>query len=376
MSAPTMSAPAHTSTSLPTAWSHPTFAPSGAFFKTVNARVNEHFASGGISKRDDPRLYLKGAIILMWIAGSWGALVFGSLSLPLALLVGGSLALACTGAGFSIMHDGGHRGYSRHAWVNRWTFRVVDLLGASSYVWNYKHNVLHHTYANIDGYDDDLDTSIFARLSPAQPRRALHRFQHLYMWPLYGLIMPKWFLYDDWMTLFTGRVGYATIARPKGMELVVFFGGKLLFFTLALGIPSLMHSVPTVLGMFLFVSFVQGVVLSVVFQLAHCVTETQFPTPAVHDGSMDADWAVHQLQTTADFAPDNKLLSWYVGGLNFQVVHHLFPRISHTHYPALTKIVERTAREFGVPYHVQPSLRSALRSHYRHLRRLGRPVSA
>ena len=355
-------------------WRHPTFAPGGEFFKTLNARVTAHFAARGISKRDDPRLYLKGLIILAWIAGSWGVLMFGALSLPLALLAGTSLALACTGAGFSIMHDGGHRAYSRHGWVNRWTFRVVDLLGASSYVWNYKHNVLHHTYANIDGFDDDIDTSVFARLSPAQPRRALHRFQHLYMWPLYGLIMPKWFLYDDWMTFATGRVGYTTIPRPKGMELAVFLGGKLVFFTLALGVPLVFHGPFVVLAMFAFVTFVQGVVLSVVFQLAHCVTEAEFPTPAPEDGAMDADWAAHQLRTTADFAPHNKILTWYVGGLNFQAVHHLFPRISHTHYPALAEIVRDTAREFGVPYHCVPTLRGALRSHYRHLRQLGSPA--
>ncbi|MGB1698810.1 MAG: fatty acid desaturase, partial [Nannocystaceae bacterium] len=132
----------------------------------------------------------------------------------------------------------------------------------------------------------------------------------------------------------------------------------------------------TVLGMFFYVSFVQGVVLSVVFQLAHCVTETEFPTPAATDGTLQTDWAVHQLQTTADFAPHNRFLGWYVGGLNFQVVHHLFPKVSHTHYPAISRIVADTAVEFGLQYHCVPSLREALRSHYRHLRGLGAPAGA
>ena len=316
-------------------------------------------------------MYLKTAVILAWLTASYGLLVFFAgawwSALPLAI----SLGLSMAAVGFNIQHDGGHQAYSRRPWVNRLMARTLDLLGGSSYFWARKHNTIHHSYANITGHDDDIDLGFLGRLSPHQKRLRFHRFQHLYLWVLYGFLPTKWQVYDDFRDLVTGRVCGNRFARPKGWDLVVFLGGKALFFSLALAVPLLMHPVWAVLPLYLVVSFVQGVTLSVVFQLAHCVEEAAFPLPRQDTGRMETAWAVHQVQATVDFARGNRLLSWFIGGLNFQIEHHLFPRICHVHYAAIAPLVEQTCREFGLGYVAHQTFLAGVGSHFRWLRRMG-----
>jgi linoleoyl-CoA desaturase len=249
--------------------------------------------------------------------------------------------------------------------VNKAMARSLDLLGGSSFVWQRKHNVLHHTWPNLEGTDDDIDTGGLARLSPEQPRRRYHRLQHLYMWPLYAFLSVKWQLYDDFATVARGRMSGRPFPRPRGSELLVFAGGKLLFLGLAFGLPLLLHPLWAVVAVYLLVSAVAGLTLSVVFQLAHCV-------PEADTGPELGSWAARQVQASVDFARGNRLLNWYVGGLNLQIEHHLFPQISHPHYARIAPLVEATCREFGVRYTSHPTLGAAIAAHYRQLRALGR----
>ena len=220
-------------------------------------------------------------------------------------------------------------------------------MGGSSYFWARKHNTIHHSYANITGHDDDINLGFLGRLSPHQKRLKFHRFQHFYLWVLYGFLPIKWHVYDDFRDLATGRVGGNRFARPKGWDLAVFIGGKTFFFSLAFVVPLLMHPAWAVLLLYITASLVEGMVLSVVFQLAHCVQEAAFPLPRPDTGRMETAWAVHQVETTVDFARGNRLLSWFIGGLNFQIEHHLFPRICHVHYPALARWWRRPAGSSG-----------------------------
>ena len=321
-------------------------------------------------------MYLKTAIILGWLAASYTLLVFFATAWWMALPLVISLGLAMAAVGFNIQHDGGHHAYSDRPWINRLMARSLDLLGGSSYFWARKHNVLHHNYANIMGHDDDIDLGILARLSPHQRRLPFHRFQHYYLWTLYGFLPMKWQLYDDFRDLITGRVGGRRFRRPKGRDLRYIPGGKALFFSLALVIPLLVHPLWVVLLVYLAVSVVQGTALSVVFQMAHCVEEATFTLPAGDKQQIEASWAVHQVESTVDFARGNRLLSWFIGGLNFQIEHHLFPRICHVHYAALAPLVEQTCREFGLKYSAHKSFRAGIVSHFRWLRQMGRPTAA
>jgi len=351
----------------------PKFGGEDLFYLELRRRVEEYFHRSGKKQRDLPRMYVKTFVVLAWFAASYALLVFAAASWWTAAPLAVSLALAMAAIGFNIQHDGAHGAYSKFPWVNKLMALTLDLLGGSSYGWNRKHNVLHHTYANIAGHDDDIDLGFLGRLSPQQPRLKIHRLQHVYLWFLYGLLPLKWQFYDDFRDLLTGRIGGHPFPRPRGWDLAIFLGGKLAFFSLALVIPLFFYPVWTVLGFLLGVTFVQGLALSIVFQLAHCVDEAEFPAPSGDPGRMEAPWAVHQVQTTVNYATGNRLVTWYVGGLNYQIEHHLFPRICHLNYPAIAPLVEQTCQEFGISYKAHPTFIAALASHYRQLRQMGLP---
>lgn len=348
------------------------FQPGSKFQSELRRRVDRYFETTGLPRRDCPRMYLKTAMIAAWTVTSYGLLLAFADVTWVGLLLSIALGLGVAAIGFNIQHDGAHRAYSRRPWLNKIMALSLDLVGASSYLWARKHNSIHHTYANVTGHDGDIDLGGIGRLSPHQPRLWLHRFQHFYLWPLYGLLTVKWQLYDDFHDLAVGRVAGHPFARPRGWDLVTFVVGKLLFFLLAFAIPLMLHSLGCVLLMYLVASLVQGITLSVVFQLAHCVEEAAFPMPMDGTNRMHGPWAEHQIETSVNFARNNRWISWYVGGLNFQIEHHLFPEICHIHYPALSPIVADLCAESGLVYAAHETFFDAARSHYRWLRRMGR----
>lgn len=348
------------------------FQAAGPLHQELKARVERYFVESGRSPRAPTAMYLKTAVILAWFAGSYGFLVFVAASPWAALLGCVSLALAMGGIGFSIQHDANHGGYSERHASNRWLAMTLDLLGGSSYVWGWKHNIFHHSHPNVVGLDTDLDLGGLGRLAPSQRRRALHRFQHIYIWGLYGLLVVKWHFVDDFQNALQGHVGRQRIPRPTGRDLIGLIGGKLVFIGWAFVVPALLHPLWHVALGYAVTVVVLGLVLSTTFQLAHCVDSADFPElPAGSSAAFQGDWAAHQLQTTADFAPKNRLATWYLGGLNFQVVHHLFPTVCHIHYSALSRIVDETCRAHGVRYRVHETVGAALRSHVRWLKQMG-----
>jgi linoleoyl-CoA desaturase len=277
--------------------------------------------------------------------------------------------------GFNIQHDGGHKAYSDRHWVNRLAAMTLDLLGGSSYVWDHKHNTVHHTYANITGHDDDIEVGVLARMSPHQPRYKFHRFQHWYLWLLYGGLPIKWQLFDDYYNIARKKIGNYGFARPKGKDLAIFIAGKAVFMSMAFFIPLMFHSFWVVVAFYVLANWVNGILLAIVFQLAHVVEEAEFPMPDEKTGKIETHWAVHQVMTTVDFARNNRFLSWYLGGLNFQVEHHLFPRICHVHYPKVSRIVENVCKDFGIPYNSHKSFAAGVASHFRWIRQMGQPVT-
>jgi linoleoyl-CoA desaturase len=322
-------------------------------------------------------MYAKTALILLWAALSYGLLVFVAATwwqaVPLAL----SMGLAVAAIGMNIMHDGAHQGYSDRRWVNRLMARAMDLVGCSSYFWARKHNTIHHSFTNIAGHDDDIDLGALGRLAPEQPRRWFHRYQHFYLWLLYGWLVIKWQVVDDFRDLLAGQVARRRFPRPRGVDLAVFVAGKAGFFTLAFAVPLLWgHPLWVVALGYLGAIGIAGLVLSVVFQLAHCVGEAHFPLPDGDTGRMETPWAEHQVRTTANFARRSRVLGWLLGGLNFQVEHHLFPRVCHIHYPSLSKLVEEACRLYGVRYLSHKTLWAGVVSHFRWLRAMGRPADA
>jgi len=348
------------------------FSGQNAFHVELRRRVDEYFRITGRRQRDCWQMYVKTAILVGCFAGSYGLLVLVAQTWLQALVLAILVGLSAAGIGFNTQHDGGHRAFSNYAWVNRLMAMTMDALGGSSYLWNWKHAVFHHSYVNIAGHDTDIDLGIIARLAPHQKRRLFHRWQHLYLWPLYGLLAVKWQLIDDFRKLITGRIGEHRVPRPRKWDLAILLGGKAIFLTAAFGIPMLFHSPNVVLFYYLVAALVLGSVLSVVFQLAHCVEKASFPLPGEGSGRVENPWAIHQAETTVDFARESRVAAWFLGGLNFQIEHHLFPRISHVNYPAISRLVEATCRDFGVAYLEYKSFGAGMASHFRWLRQMGR----
>jgi linoleoyl-CoA desaturase len=348
------------------------YPPHSPLRSALTEAARSHLDELGVRPEGGGRLVLKSLVVFAWGFGSYALLVFWAATWWQAALLVLSLGLAMAAIGFNVQHDGSHGTYSRRRAGNRLSALALDLMGGSSYLWHYKHNVLHHQFTNVEGVDDDLNAGPLLRLAPGQRRRWFHRFQCWYIWALYAFLPPKWQFWDDFQNLVTGRIGDQRIPRPKGPQLSLFVLGKLVFLLWAFVIPLLFHSPGKVLLAYAGTALVLGVVLGTVFQLAHCVEEAGFATIPSAPDKMESPWVEHQLATTMDFAPSNRLLSWYVGGLNFQVEHHLFPKVSHIHYPRLQPVVRRVCGEHGIAHLSHDTLRGALSSHVRYLRRMGR----
>ena len=349
------------------------FDPHNEFQAELQRRVDEFFRTTGRPRRDVPQMYLKTAILLAAFVALYILLVFAAAAwwqaVPLAILLG----LATGAIGFNVQHDGSHRAYSERPWINKLAGLSLELIGGSTYLWHWKHVVYHHTYVNIAGHDTDVDLGILGRLTPHQKRYSFHRWQHFYIWPLYGLMAVKWQLFDDFKDALIGRIGGHKVPRPRGWDLVTFVAGKTVFLSIAFAVPLLFHPVGMVFLFYGIAAVVAGMVLSVVFQLAHCVEGAEFPLPDEATARIEHPWAVHQAETTVDFARRSRVAAWLLGGLNFQIEHHLLPRICHVNFPHLSKTVEETCREFGVRFTEHESFRSGVASHFRWLRRMGRP---
>jgi linoleoyl-CoA desaturase len=272
------------------------------------------------------------------------------------------------------MHDANHGSYSSLPWLNKALSFTMELIGGSGANWRIKHNILHHTYTNIDGHDEDLNAGIVIRFSPQARKWRIHRYQHVYSWFFYGLLTLLWIATSDFIGLARyskrGLTKASRLSTPLQFVLLALF--KLFYLAYIIALPLLLTDMQWwhVLIGFTGMHFIAGFILSAIFLCAHIVEQANHPVPEV-DGTIKNEWAVHQLFTTANFGRGKKFLTWFVGGLNYQVEHHLFPKICHVHYPQLAVIVQQTAGEFNLPYYSYPSFRSALRSHHRMLKRLG-----
>lgn len=344
------------------------------FGAEVKRRVTDYFEGRGVSDKANAVMVLKTITAFALMLGPYLAILIvqpaPGVMLALAVLMGVGMA----GVGFCVAHDALHGAYSSRPWVNRVLGLSFDLMGANGYIWKITHNIVHHTYTNIEGVDEDLSVSPLVRLSPSGPHWRLHRWQHLYAWVAYAFATIYWVFIKDYKYFLKRDIGPYRDKRHPPSAWATLFVTKALYYTWTIVIPVLVLDLAWwqfLIGFFA-VHLTAGLILGVVFQLAHVVEGTDYPAPD-EQGRMEDAWVIHEMRTTANFARANPLVNWYVGGLNFQVEHHLFPKVCSVHYPAITGIVEEIAQKHGVPYHAHPTLRAAIRSHYRMLRMLGRP---
>jgi len=343
----------------------------GTFQQELKKRVNQYFQDIKKSPTGNAGLHIKSILFFATYIFLYIHLVFFTPSLLFAIPECVLLGCITAAIGFNVMHDGAHGSFSKNKTINKLAAFSLNFLGASAIMWNLKHNIIHHTYTNIDGIDDDIEARPWLRLAETQKRYKLHKYQHYYFWFLYSLLHIVWIFLTDYKKYFSGKIGTVAIRKLTTREHIAFWAAKIIYAFMMVAIPIYILGFTTWILGFLLVSMITGIVISIVFQLAHTVEHTQFPTASEDSGKIENEWAIHQVATTANFATNNKLISWLVGGLNFQIEHHLFPKISHVHYPAISKITRKTCEDFNIPYIEYPKMRHAIVSHVAYLRKLG-----
>ncbi|QSB26648.1 acyl-CoA desaturase [Flavobacterium sp. CLA17] len=353
----------------------PTFAKQDnlKFFRTLNSRVNNYFKENNIQKTGNWKLHLK-AIILFAIFLTPYFLIL-TLNMPFwaQLLLNILMGIGMAGIGMNVMHDGNHGSYSSKSWINKIMGGSIYILAGNVHNWQVQHNVLHHTYTNIHGHDEDLDAGRIIRFTKNAEWHRFHKFQHYYSFFLYGLLTFNWALTTDFKQMknyLRRKLSYGTPQSPAKLWTVLVIT-KIIYVLIWMALPMLLGVTwwKVVIGFFV-MHYTAGLILSIVFQLAHVVEETSNPIPN-EEGEMENTWAIHQLYTTANFAPKNKIVNWFTGGLNHQIEHHIFPHISHVHYTKIAEIVKQTAKECNLPYYEFKTMRGAVLAHYKHLKELG-----
>jgi len=347
------------------------------FINELRQEVKKYFDEKGISKYGNTSLIIKTILMLLLYFAPFTLMLSGLVvSSPAILLCWAMMGIAMAGLGMGVMHDANHGSYSQKASINKFVSQSMYLLGGFPVNWKYQHNTMHHGFTNVDGHDEDINPPAgILRLSPYKPLNKIHKFQHWYAWGVYGLMTLSWITMKDFKQLFRYKKEKAPLASNKSYNRLIFdlIISKIIYWAFFFVLPILLVPVPwylTVLG-FILMHFIAGFILGIVFQSAHVVPSSTYPQPD-GDGNMENSWAIHQLYTTADFSPKGRLLSWYTGGLNFQIEHHLFPNISHVHYRNISKLVKSLANKYNLPYHVQPTFAYAVRNHTLMLKKLGR----
>jgi len=341
------------------------------FYSTLNKRVDDYFILNNISKNANGVMVFKILFYLGICTAAYLLLIFNNNTLFIQFLLWTVIGFFTAFIGLNISHDAIHGSLSSRKWINKFLSYTFNVIGANAYLWGIMHNIVHHTYTNIEGHDEDIQSVPLLRMSPHQKLWKIHRYQYWYAFLFYGFGSLTWVFIKDYVKFFKKKIGnYDNKTHPR-IEYFNLFFFKALYYTIFLVLPLILIKAlwwQVLLGFFA-LHFCEGITMAVIFMLAHVVEETNFPLPD-EKGNIDNCWAVHQLYTTADFGRQNRLLNFLCGGLNFQIEHHLYPRICHVHYRPISDIVKKTAEEYNLRYNSNPSFAGAIGSHIRLLKRL------
>lgn len=355
------------------------FAPKSGegFYDTLKKNIDEYFKTNQLSQDGNSTIVAKTVVMLLLFFVPNAVIISGlaASSYWLFYAMWFMMGVGMIGIGCSVHHDSNHGSYSDNKTVNKVIGDIVNVVGGYDVTWRIQHNILHHTYTNIEGLDEDIDTGGLMRFSPHSKRSALHRYQHIYGWFLYCLLTLQWVTYKDYRLLVIyekkGLLRKEKITLAKAiLELSIY---KVVYYGIAIVLPIMYSGMPwqhVVFG-FLLLHAVAGFGLSTIFQLAHVMEDAEFPKPS-DDRKMENSWAVHQLLNTCNFSRKSRIMNYFIGGLNYQIEHHLFPHISHVHYSKIADIVKKTAQQYGLPYYEYSNFFTALAAHGRMLRKMGR----
>lgn len=355
-----------------------TFTPNNPsdFYKVLRLRVNNYFKEKQISRHANANMVVKTIFMLALYLIPFSFILFTDLSTLMNYFMWVIMGFGMSGIGLSVMHDANHGAYSKNENVNKFIGKIIYFIGGSDVNWRIQHNVLHHTYTNVADMDEDIESiSFLLRFSPHTKRHKIHRFQFIYAWGFYSLMTVMWSSVKDFKQAFRYKtkdlIKTQNLSFSKHLVSIIF--SKLFYYSLFIVCPLILSSAPwywTIFGL-ITMHLICGLVLAAIFQPAHVVPTSKYPKPDI-TGNVDNDWAISQLYNTTNFSPSHRIFTWYVGGLNYQVEHHLFPNICHVHYENISKIVKQTALEYNLPYHSYKNFFTALKAHTKMLYNLGK----
>lgn len=346
------------------------------FIFELRKKVKEYFQHNRIEKTGNLNMVLKTIFMFTLYLTPYFLMITGVVTNPIILfLLWLAMGFGMAGVGLSVMHDANHRSYSKYPVVNTMLSYSLTLLGGSVLTWQHQHNTLHHGFTNINEHDEDISPGIFLRFSPNSRHYKIHRFQHYYAWFFYAIMSLSWATIKDYRQIVRfHKDGFDFNSKKSLFKMIIELSlAKAFYYSYILIIPIILLPVPwwTVVIYFLSMQVVCGILLAVIFQSAHVVPSTKFPLPD-EKGNIENNWAVHQILTTANFSPKSKIFYWLIGGLNYQIEHHLFPNICHVHYKKISVIVKETTKQYGLPYHVKSNFILAVWDHAKMLRYLGK----
>jgi linoleoyl-CoA desaturase len=341
------------------------------FYPAVKKAVETYFKDHNLKPTGNWRLYLKTVLGLLVAFSVYFFLLFGSYPILEGALLSVLFGFALVFIAFNTMHDACHDAYSRKKWVNKLMGYTMNGLGSNAFLWKIKHNILHHTYTNVEGIDDDIARHPVLRFCTSQKKHAHHRFQFIYMFFLYSMMTFIWMMVFDFHKYFSRKINNTPINKISLNDHVIFWISKASYVLFYVIIPIVCVGYQAWIIGFILMHITLGLCLSIVFQLAHVVEKTSFESVGDNAKIIETSWAEHEVKTTANFAPGNKIISFLCGGLNFQIEHHLFPRVSHIHYPSISKIVKEQCTIYAIPYNYYPSMYDAIKSHVRTMKKLG-----
>tara|TARA_B100001250_G_C19754358_1_gene769374 strand:+ start:345 stop:1439 length:1095 start_codon:yes stop_codon:yes gene_type:complete len=347
---------------------------SSDFFRILNTRVSHYFKQKNIRKTGNWKIWVKTFVMFSLLITPYVIISIFTIPGWTQVLFSIIMGIGLAGVGMNVMHDAIHDSLSSKKWVNRLMGSSIYLLAGNRYNWQVQHNILHHTYTNIHGHDEDMEAGRIIRFSKHSEWKWYHRFQHYYSVLLYGLLTINWAITADFRQMkryMKRKLSQGKFPSPfvNWSKLLI---SKILYFTFWIIIPIFIFKILwwKVLISFVVMHYTAGLILTIVFQLAHIMDEADMPLPD-SKGNIKNNWAIHQLKTTVNFACDNKLVNWFTGGLNHQIEHHIFPNISHIHYDKISEIVRKTAKEFNLPYNEFKNTKDAIVAHFKHIRLMG-----
>lgn len=341
------------------------------FGEDVKRRVAAYFSDNNIGTKANGLMIFKSLLLIALFITSYYMAVFADIrplfKLFFAISFGSSMAFLA----FNIGHDASHNAYAKNNRVNSILAYTMNLCGINQYIWNIKHNLSHHSFTNIPHADMDNENVGVARITRFHKWKPVFKYQYLYLpflWPFFGMFL---IFVKDFQLFAMTRMGNSQYESHPIREWVILIVSKLIVVTYIFVIPLMVIDLPywqILLGI-LVLFMCMGTLLTTIFLFVHLIENTPFPEED-KEGKIKDHWMLHQLKVTTDYSPFNPILTFFSGGLNQHVAHHMFPNYCHVHYGAITKIIQQTAKEHGYEYRYQSHWK-AFKSHIRFLKKMG-----